>query len=65
MGSSNPKLRGKSGGKKSKDMTYTKVVGETLLEIGKIDKKVVVITAAMPGGTGITDFQKMPTIQIL
>ena len=43
--------------KKSTDMTYTKVVGKTLLQIGKLDKKVVAITAAMPGGTGIADFQ--------
>ena len=43
--------------KKSKETTYTKVVGETLLKIGKLDSKVVAITAAMPGGTGITDFQ--------
>ena len=43
--------------KKSQDITYTKVVSKTLLQIGKIDKKVVAITAAMPGGTGLSDFQ--------
>ena len=43
--------------KKSQDITYTKVVAKTLLQIGKMDNKVVAITAAMPGGTGLTDFQ--------
>ncbi len=33
--------------------TYTKVFGETLVELCKKDKKIVGITAAMPDGTGL------------
>ena len=44
---------------KSKDKTYTSVVGETLLKLAKKDKKVTTITAAMPSGTGLDKFQKL------
>ena len=43
---------------KSKDKTYTSVVGETLLKLAKKDKRVTTITAAMPSGTGLDKFQK-------
>ncbi|MAV82537.1 MAG: 1-deoxy-D-xylulose-5-phosphate synthase [Pelagibacteraceae bacterium] len=42
--------------KKSTDLTFTKIVSKTLLKIGKLDKKVVSITAAMPSGTGLSEF---------
>ena len=44
---------------KSKDKTYTSVVGETLLKLAKKDKRVTTITAAMPSGTGLDKFQKL------
>ena len=44
---------------KSKDKTYTSIVGETLLKLAKKDKRVTTITAAMPSGTGLDKFQKL------
>ena len=44
---------------KSKDKTYTSVVGETLLKLARKDKRVTTITAAMPSGTGLDKFQKI------
>ena len=44
---------------KSKDKTFTHVVGETLSNLAKKDKKVVAITAAMPSGTGLDKFQEL------
>ena len=44
---------------KSKDKTYTSVVGEILLKLAKKDKRVTTITAAMPSGTGLDKFQKL------
>ncbi|OHB98928.1 MAG: 1-deoxy-D-xylulose-5-phosphate synthase [Planctomycetes bacterium RIFCSPLOWO2_12_38_17] len=37
-------------------ISYTKVFGDTLLELAKADTKIVGITAAMPDGTGIITF---------
>ena len=42
---------------KSKVVTYTNVVSDTLLKLAKKDKKIVAITAAMPSGTGLNKFQ--------
>lgn len=42
----------------SQKIAYTKVFGNTLVELAKIDPKVVGITAAMPDGTGIVSFGK-------
>ena len=44
---------------KSKDKTYTNVVSYTLINMGRKDKKVVAITAAMPSGTGLDKFQNI------
>ena len=44
---------------KSKDKTYTSVVGETLIKLARKDKRVTTITAAMPSGTGLDKFQKL------
>lgn len=41
------------------DISYSKIVGDTLTEIAMIDKKVVAITAAMTGGTGLTGFSEI------
>ena len=38
--------------------TYTKVFGDTLVELGRKNAKVVAITAAMPEGTGLSVFEK-------
>jgi len=41
--------------------SYTKVFGETLVEIAEQDPRVVAITAAMPAGTGLSNFsQRFP-----
>ena len=42
--------------KKSAPPTYTAVFGETLCSLAKGDPKIVAISAAMPGGTGLKEF---------
>lgn len=37
---------------------YTKIVSDALIEVAKENPKVVAITAAMPDGTGLINFQK-------
>ncbi len=44
---------------KSKEKTFTNVVSDTLLKIGKKDKRIVAITAAMPSGTGLDKFNEL------
>ena len=44
---------------KSKEKTFTNVVSDTLIKIGKKDKKTVAITAAMPSGTGLDKFNEL------
>jgi len=44
--------------KDTKNLTYSKVVGKTLVKLAKKDKKIIAITAAMPAGTGIDTFAK-------
>lgn len=47
--------------KKVAPPTFTQVFGETLCQIAENNPNVVAITAAMPGGTGLTPFgQKFP-----
>jgi 1-deoxy-D-xylulose-5-phosphate synthase len=36
--------------------TYTKIFGDTMVELGKRDKRLFAITAAMPEGTGLNKF---------
>ncbi len=38
--------------------TYTEVFGKTLIELAKKEEKIIGITAAMPGGTGIDIFAR-------
>lgn len=38
--------------------TYSQVFARTVTDFAKVDKKVVAITAAMPGGTGLSVFKK-------
>lgn len=44
--------------KKSDVPSYTKIFGETLVEIARMNEKVVGITAAMPDGTGLDILQR-------
>jgi 1-deoxy-D-xylulose-5-phosphate synthase len=42
--------------------SYTQVFADTLIELAEHDERIVAITAAMPGGTGIDKFiEKFPT----
>ena len=43
---------------KSNYPTFTKVFSDTLIQHAKNDSKIVAITAAMPDGTGLTNFSK-------
>ena len=38
--------------------TYSQIFGQTLGKFGQNDRKIVAVTAAMPNGTGLVDFQK-------
>ena len=42
----------------SEGVSYTKMFSDTMLELGEQNEKVVGITAAMPTGTGLTEFAK-------
>ena len=44
--------------KKEKKKDYSKVFGETLIELAKNDKRIVAITASMKDGTGLAKFAK-------
>ena len=39
--------------------TYTEVFGQTLIEMAEKDERVIAVTAAMPEGTGLTNFAEM------
>jgi 1-deoxy-D-xylulose-5-phosphate synthase len=46
---------------KPKKKTYTQVFSDALIELATMDKRIVAITAAMPGGTGVDKFiEKFP-----
>lgn len=42
----------------SAGVSYTKMFSDTMLELGKQNRKIVGITAAMPTGTGLAEFAK-------
>jgi len=44
---------------KSSAVTYSKVFARTLIGLANRDPRIVAITAAMPDGTGLLDFQKV------
>lgn len=49
------------GSAKSAEKSYTDVFGETLVQLAEEDPKIIAITAAMPDGTGLTQFsQRFP-----
>ncbi|HBC94831.1 MAG TPA: 1-deoxy-D-xylulose-5-phosphate synthase [Pelotomaculum sp.] len=43
---------------KSDTPTYTEIFGATLMKLAHQDEKILAITAAMPGGTGLTKFSR-------
>ncbi len=43
---------------KTEGISYTKAFAKALTQLARGDKRVVAITAAMPSGTGLTEFQK-------
>lgn len=43
---------------KGKDTSYTKVFSDAMVKLAHTDDKVLAITAAMPFGTGLSDFKK-------
>jgi len=49
---------GNSINKKNSTPSYTKVFGDTLIDFAKHNKKVIAVTAAMPEGTGLSEFAK-------
>ncbi len=44
--------------KEEKSISYTRVFSDAVLKLAKTDDKIVAITAAMPFGTGLSDFKK-------
>jgi 1-deoxy-D-xylulose-5-phosphate synthase len=38
--------------------TYTQVFGDTMVELAAADEKIVAVTAAMPEGTGLSEFRR-------
>ncbi|TXK83432.1 1-deoxy-D-xylulose-5-phosphate synthase [Paenibacillus sp. N3.4] len=38
---------------------YTEIFGNTLIELGEKDNRIVAVTPAMPGGSGLLKFQKL------
>jgi len=52
------KVTGKPAAKSPGFPTYTKVFGDTMLELATKDKRVIAITAAMATGTGLDKFAK-------
>lgn len=47
--------------KKTEGQTYSQIFGETLLELAEENSDIVAITAAMPSGTGLSEFaEKYP-----
>lgn len=49
---------GKPLKEKSKVPSYTSIFGKTMLDLARRDERIIAITAAMPGGTGLDDFAK-------
>lgn len=43
----------------SEFLSYSKIFGKTLAQLAKNDDKIVAITAAMPSGTGLDEFEKI------
>lgn len=54
----NGKIVEASKATKATKTSYTKVFGQTLVELAQANPKIVAITAAMPDGTGLTTFKE-------
>ncbi len=39
--------------------SYTKIFGDTMVQLAKTDEKIMAVTAAMPEGTGLAEFSKL------
>ncbi len=39
--------------------SYTKIFGDTMVQLAKMDEKIMAVTAAMPEGTGLAEFSKL------
>ncbi len=50
---------GKANKPKTPTLTYTDVFSQTLIELAKRDTRIVGVTAAMPGGTGLDKFAEV------
>ncbi len=44
--------------RKSSGLTFTKVFGDIMVELAGKDERIIAITAAMPGGTGLSEFAR-------
>ena len=49
---------GKQNKPKAKALTYTQVFAKSLIQEATLDDRILAITAAMPSGTGVDEFQK-------
>ncbi|MBM4176292.1 MAG: 1-deoxy-D-xylulose-5-phosphate synthase [Ignavibacteria bacterium] len=52
------KITGQTIKSSNQNASYTKIFGDTLVELAKANKKIIGITAAMPDGTGLDALQK-------
>jgi len=50
---------GDSNGTKNGILTYTEVFGKTMVELAGKNDKIIAVTAAMPEGTGLSEFHKL------
>lgn len=48
---------GKNESKQDGNVNYTKVFGQTIVELAKDNEKIIAVTAAMPDGTGLSYFR--------
>jgi len=44
---------------KAKEPTYTEIFGRTMVDLGRRNQRLVAVTAAMPEGTGLTEFSRV------
>ena len=49
---------GRKNGKSHSTVTYTQAFGDTLINLAREDERIVAVTAAMPEGTGLTEFSE-------
>lgn len=59
IGPFNPKTGEVKGGKPGAAASFTKVFGDTLIDLAREDERIVAITAAMAEGTGLSKFSEV------